>query len=163
MAKRVSIQDGRKRQIARNGETGYTTYRDGNTLRVGDLREEAPLRVPGADVARNRERALRMNMGYVLFLTLAAALTVMVCIDYLKLQAVSTQLRKQVTGLETTLADAQLENETKYNQVISNVDLEEVRERAINELGMAYPTEGQIITYESADRDYVRQYQEIPG
>jgi hypothetical protein len=41
------------------------------------------------------------------------------------------------------------------------MDLEEIRDKAINELGMVYAREGQIETFTSENGDYVRQLSQI--
>lgn len=60
------------------------------------------------------------------------------------------------------LADAKEENTTRYNVVMDSVNLEEVRDRAINDLGMGYATSDQIIEYQNPVNDYVKQYESIP-
>jgi len=102
-------------------------------------------------------------MRYVLFLTAAAVLSVAVCINYLKLQAKSTQLQKQTVSLQTQLKDIEMENDTIYNEIVSGVDLNQVKEVAMDRLGMDYPAEDQIVEYDEASGDYVKQYEEIPG
>ena len=49
------------------------------------------------------------------------------------------------------------------SRVKSDVDLEEIKEIAMGQLGMIYAKEGQIETFLSEDSDYVRQLQEIPA
>ena len=143
----------------------YTTEVVGNTVRVAQeapktREKEREKRVH--QVHEARERALRMNLRYVIFLSAAAVATVTICIYYLNLQATSTQLQKQTASLQKQLKDLQLENDIVHNEIISGVDLEHVREVAVNELGMSYPTERQIVTYTAAPSDYVKQYEEIP-
>lgn len=111
---------------------------------------------------KNRERALQMNLGYVLFLTAAAIVTVFMCVNYLQLQAKGTKLQKEVTALETQLDAAILENDSDYNRIMTNIDLEHIKDVAMNDLGMVYAKKSQIITYESQNGDYVRQYTDIP-
>ena len=41
--------------------------------------------------------------------------------------------------------------------------LEEIKKIAINELGMKYAKEGQVIIYSGEGSDYVRQYKAIPS
>ena len=41
---------------------------------------------------------------------------------------------------------------------MDSVNLEEVRDRAINDLGMGYATSDQIIEYQNPVNDYVKQY-----
>ena len=54
------------------------------------------------------------------------------------------------------------ENTTRYNSIVDSVNLEGVREKAINELGMVYATSDQVITYQNPVSDYIKQYQSIP-
>lgn len=103
-----------------------------------------------------------MNLGYVLFLTAAAIVTVFMCVNYLQLQAKGTKLQKEVTALETQLDAAILENDSDYNRIMTNIDLEHIKDVAMNDLGMVYAKKSQIITYESQNGDYVRQYSDIP-
>lgn len=111
---------------------------------------------------KNRAKALRINMGYVLFLTAAAVASLFVCVNYLQLQAVSTTNRKTIASLEGELSTAKLANDTEYERTASSVDLEQIKEIAINKLGMVYANEGQIVTYNSQEGDYLRQYEDVP-
>ena len=43
------------------------------------------------------------------------------------------------------------------------MDLEHIKDVAMNELGMVYAKKGQIVYYESASEDYVKQYQDVPS
>lgn len=142
------------------------TYVDGNTVRkvqAAPKQQHQKRSRTSSATRKNRERALQMNLSYVLFLTAAAVMTVVVCINYLKLQSESTALQKEVTSLGTQLSEMKLENDSEYNRIISSVDLEQVKDVAMNELGMVYASESQIRTYDSAGSDYVKQYREIPA
>lgn len=140
------------------------TYVDGNTARsvqTVPVRQVRPQ--TSVTTRRNRDRALQMNFSYVLFLTAAAVITVMVCINYLKLQSENTTLQKDVTSLGTQLCGLKLENDAEYNRIVSSVNLEQVKDVAMNEFGMVYAGSSQIRTYSSIDNDYVKQYQDIPA
>ena len=70
-----------------------------------------------------------------------------------------------LSGNEKTcreLADLKEENTTKYNAVVDSVNLDEIREKAINQLGMTYATPDQIVEYDNPASDYVKQYENIP-
>ena len=45
---------------------------------------------------------------------------------------------------------------------MTSINLEEVRERAMNDLGMVYAQEEQVITYKNPANVSVRQYADIP-
>ena len=54
------------------------------------------------------------------------------------------------------------ENESKRTNLAIKENLVEIREIAINQLGMTTPVEGQIIYYTSPSDKEIVQYQEIP-
>ncbi|MCR5357129.1 MAG: hypothetical protein K6E63_06965 [Lachnospiraceae bacterium] len=110
---------------------------------------------------RNRERAGHMNPAYILFLTAAMVCTVAICIQYLMMRAQMTNMVKELSALEITLNELRAENDDTENRIKGAVDLEEIKYRAMNELGMQYANEDQIVSYECEDTDYVRQLVDI--
>jgi cell division protein FtsL len=145
-----------------------TAYVNGNTarkLQVQELpsrnrrrQEEQRPRVHHA----GRAKAEHMSFGYTLFLALASVLALWVCAGYLQLQADNTARSKEIATLEEQLADLKTENDDEYNRVTTSVDLEEIRDIAINELGMVYAQADQVVLYDGSGSDYVKQYAEIP-
>lgn len=103
-----------------------------------------------------------MNAGYVFFLAVALAVTGMVLVYYIGLQSDITNSVKHIATLERELNDLKVANEENYSRISSSVDLEEIRRIAIQELGMQYAQEGQIISFASESSDYVKQMAEIP-
>ena len=55
------------------------------------------------------------------------------------------------------------QNDTAYNAAEDSVNLEEIRSKAMNEMGMVYAARGNVIEYKSPDSDYVKQYSDIPS
>ncbi len=157
--------ESRRKKAEGTGTGQMRTYVDGNTVRRLQTgpKETTRNRMSASSATRkNRARALQMNLSYVVFLTVAAVATVMMCINYLKLQSKNTALQKSVTVLATQLSETKLENDSEYNRIMSNVDLQQLKETAINDLGMTYASESQMRTYDSQGSDYVKQYQDIP-
>jgi cell division protein FtsL len=150
--------------MERNRVVRYTDeVVEGNTVRVAQvLPQVREKEIRRTQIEAVRERSLSMNLRYVLFLTVAAVAVVTICVYFLKLQAISTKLQKRTVSLQTTLKDLKMENDIVYNEILSSVDLEKVRETAIDELGMSYPSQTQIAYYDAASSDYVKQYEEIP-
>ncbi|MDO5538781.1 MAG: hypothetical protein Q4F83_01735 [Eubacteriales bacterium] len=155
-------------QPVRRARVQYTnTYIDGNVVRHI---QEVPQRRPRQEqrnrtsikTRRNREKALHITMPYVLFLTAAAIATVFLCVNYLKLQAAGTTYRNEIASLESDLSTARMANDNAYEDAMSSVNMEEIKNIAVNELGMEYASEGQVVFYSSQDGDYIRQYAEIP-
>mgnify|MGYP001030006321 FL=1 len=103
-----------------------------------------------------------MSAGYVLFLSVALMATAWILIGYIRLQSDITHSIENISKLENNLNDLRIANDEEYNRITSSIDLEEVRRIAIQELGMKYAEEGQIVTYESESSDYVKQLAPIP-
>ena len=104
-----------------------------------------------------------MSLGYLLFLSLAMALMVGTLAWYITLQSEIQNSVKNIAALESQLNNLKQDNDEAYNRANGSVDLEEVKRIAIQEYGMTYATEGQIVTYsDEGGNDYVRQLSPIP-
>ena len=104
-----------------------------------------------------------MSRGYVMFLALISVITLFLCVSYLQRRAELTSQLQAMARQESELSTLKADNDALYNTVMASVDLESVKNTAINKLGMQYPTEEQIMTYDTAGNSYVRQYQDVPG
>jgi cell division protein FtsL len=111
---------------------------------------------------RNRERALYMSRGYVAFLTLCVAVSAFFAVTYVKLQADVTHRMKTISALESQITDLRADNDANYKRITTSVDLNEVKDIAMNRLGMTYATEEQIIYYSVENSNYMDQYSDIP-
>ena len=60
-------------------------------------------------------------------------------------------------------ADLKAENDEAYKRLSTSVDLESVKKTALEELGMSYVKESQIVYYSVGDDDYMNQYGDIPA
>ncbi len=165
MAEIRSINTGKRRTSDRNRQT----YVNGTAVRKLQVVENPKrdqknrqAQRPKVHRAPRRERVNYLSIGYTLFLAAASVLALWACVGYLQLQADNTARMKNIAALEAQLSDRKEENDDEYNRVTSSVDLEKVRDIAINELGMVYAQEDQVILYDGQGSDYVRQYEEIP-
>lgn len=104
-----------------------------------------------------------MNVGYVAFLVLMAGILFVGCTMYINLRNDITARQKSVESLQSKVSSLKLENDEEYDRIMGNVDMEEIKRIAMNELHMKYPDSGQVEITESTDSDYVRQYKEIPS
>ncbi len=140
-------------------------YVQGNTVRKARPDQEIhrkPKKKVNNSVRRNRDRAKNMNAGYVLFLWAALVATGIILVYYIGLQSDITNSVKNISTLERQLNRKKVAYEEDYSRISSSVDLEEIRRIAIQELGMQYAQEGQIISFASENNDYVKQMAEIP-
>lgn len=147
-------------------------YVQGNTVRQAEAqpkhREEREVKQPARQKRvskqrmRNRKKAMHMNFGYVTFLAVAAIVGLLACIQFLQLRAEVTQRSNHITAMQRELSTLHEQNTTKYNAIMDSVNLEEIKLRAMDDLGMVYAEEGQIIEYDNPSNDYVKQHQAIP-
>ena len=79
-----------------------------------------------------------MSSAYVVFLTVAALMALIVCVNYVQLQSRITSRSKNITAMQEELADMKEENNTKYNAIMDSVNLDEIRDKAQTDLGMVY-------------------------
>ncbi len=158
-------QNSKKPVSANVGSRRKSEYVHGSAAKELDVRiaiHEKPVKRVSESTRKNREKARHMSLGYVLFLSIALVLTGVVLIGYLTLQAENTTSLKNIASLESKLNDMRLDNEEEYSNIVSAVDMEEIKRVAIEELNMQYASEGQIVKVENALDDYVRQYSEMP-
>lgn len=132
-------------------------YINGNTAR--SLQEElnASRKILSNETRKNREKAHHMNIGYILFLSGALFACAIFLIGYVQKQSELTSKIAQVSKLEKELNTLKLSNDEMYTRIQSNVNLEEIRKIAIDELGMTYAEEGQVILYQGNKKDYMHQ------
>jgi cell division protein FtsL len=104
-----------------------------------------------------RTKAAPVNMLVFILSLIAFAAIGFMMIQYIRLSSEITVLTSSITSLESQVDALRMENDEYYGRIMSNIDLEEVREIAIAELGMDYATADQIITYDSRIDDYVEQ------
>ncbi|MDF2473725.1 MAG: Septum formation initiator, partial [Anaerocolumna sp.] len=142
-----------------------TYYVEGNTARnlqaVPDYQvEEVPLRreQPRRETRKRKKANISMDIFSFLFFAIAVTITLYTCIEYLGVQSNITRMEKKAATLESELVKLENQNRAALSEIDTSLDLNYIYKVATNELGMVYPKENQVITYESTLSDYVRQY-----
>ena len=176
-----AVTSRKNRTNARNARGMYV---DGNAVRKVQEVPGKPYRAPGAQTARrvrenrpaaqakpkqlsreaqrNREKAMSMGRGFVVFLAVVSVAVLFCCVNYLQLKSELTGRMKTVASLESELSQIKEDNNAYESQVTSDVDLNTIKKLAIGRLGMNYPTDDQKKTYTMPSNSYVRQYQDVP-
>lgn len=149
-------------------------YEDGNTVRrldaVPDYHEERKKRKEERRISeqkrrrrraarRNRERALKMNAGYVAFLSVCVMAAALTCSAYVKLQSDLTIRQRSIYKLESEISSLRMDNDAAYKRITAAVNLKAIRKQA-KKLGMKYPSKNQVIYYTIDNSDYMTQYSE---
>ena len=139
----------------RNNEYVY-----GNTARA--LRPiEQEVRSPqklSTGSRKNIKRDSAMNPGFMIFMTLAMVLTGVVCVQYIRLQSSLTTYVNTISAMEIELQSLRAENDDYESRIKGAVGLENIKKRAMDDLGMTYASDDQIVVYNSDGTDYVRQF-----
>ena len=140
------------------------SYVHGNVVRKDSVVVQSPVKHKEVSqrVQANRSKAMHMSKGYVAFLAIAAIVVLFVCMRYLQLQSEISSRANHITALQQELADTKEANTTRYNVIMNSMNLEQIRDIAINEFGMVYAEEDQIIKYQRPDGSAVTQFASIP-
>ena len=149
-----------------------TYYINGNTVR--ELEEAQPIRRERRSreeierarreknrrnaARRNRERAFGMSKGYVFFLSVCVAASAFSAVSLIQIQSSVSQKMKNVAVLQSQIEDLQ----SRYKEITNSVDLNYIKDVAINELGMSYASEEQVVYYSVENNNYMDQYSDIP-
>lgn len=139
-------------------------YVQGNLATKEDLIREMnkPFKPVDARVARNRARAKKMSFGNVMFLATAMFILCLMLASYLNTKAELTISTKRVAALEQELNNLKLANDEELERIEASVNLEEIKQIAVEELGMSYAKAGQVVTISDEGSDYVRQLKALP-
>lgn len=157
---RFKMSNNQTRRDNRSSQRNY--YVEGNVVRkAAPSRRETQIRRVEHAARKNRDKARYMNFGYVVFLTVAVLMIAYVLIGYLQAQAELTTSIKTVATLESELNSLKLANDENLDRINGSINLETIKQIAVEELGMTYAKEGQVVVIESANTDYVRQLKDL--
>lgn len=144
--------------------TVQTEYITGNTARKLNENTHPVSRQAShtAAVRRGQEKALPMDLPYVIVLTVAAICTLYLCVSYLKLQSSVTARLNNIESLEKEIETLKADNDALETRINTSVDLDYIYKVATEELGMVYANKNQVRLYNRTESEYVRQYEDIP-
>lgn len=111
---------------------------------------------------RNRERAMGMSRGYVAFLTMCVLVVASSAVLLVTLQSRVSARMNNIASLQSQVNDLRADNDARHKRITTSVDLNHVKDIAINELGMSYPTKEQVIYYTIDNHNFMDQYRNIP-
>jgi cell division protein FtsB len=85
------------------------------------------------------------------------------CVSYLNTRASLQANEAKIASLQAELSTLTSENDDKAMKLSADVDYDEIYRQATEELGMVYPSEGQVVEYSAGDSEYVEQYSDVPS
>ena len=115
------------------------------------------------DKKRIKEVSVQMHPIYLSLLIVALAVVLYLGYNYLSIDAKVITDLKQIEKLEKDLDVLKNENDGLESSIKSfRPDLDYVYKVATEELGMVKADRSQIKTYTNSEKEYVRQYEDIP-
>lgn len=154
---------------AANRRPEQRVYVSGNTVRIAEPGYE---RISERDVTRqmartravrrNQEKALYMDLPYVIMLTIAAICVLGICVSYLQVQSSIASRIHNIEIQEKKLEQMKSQNDALQTKINTDIDLDHVYQVATEELGMVYANRNQVLLYDKTESEYVRQYEDIP-
>ena len=141
-------------------------YTEGNTVRRAEMPAQRPedelLLVPRE--RRKVKRSLRpIAVFYAVLLTGLVVLFGALCVTFLNANDSINASKQRIYRLENRLEQLRSDNNTLQNRLDAQTDLNKVKTIATEQLGMVYPDGNEQISFYSQAREYVRQYEDIPG
>ena len=117
----------------------------------------------GGNTNKHRKRKNgALSAGYVLVLTAVCVVTLLLCVHYLQLRSQVIHQNETIAAMENALNQLKAENDAYADRAQASLDMEAVKNKALNELGLHYASESQIRYYNADDESYVRQYENVP-
>lgn len=113
-------------------------------------------------VRRNQERALQVDLPYLLLLVVASCCTLYLCVTYLHLQSDMSARMDHIKVLEQEIETLKSENDALETRINTSIDLDYVYRVATEDLGMVYAGKDQVLLYNKTESEYVRQNEDIP-
>ena len=108
------------------------------------------------------EPEYRQKTSRQVLLASAAIFAVVICFLYLRLQSETVARSENITALQRELAELTEKNDAAYQAAADSINLNTVRDRALNQLGMVYASQGRVVSYQNPTTDCVKQYNDIP-
>lgn len=146
-------------------------YIIGSTVVVQDVAIKAPEPVPEKPAfspaallaaGKSRAKAPSRNFRQVIILALAGLICVFISFNYLRVQTNVTALQKSVSNLEVQLENQRISNDNLETSINASVNLTDIYKIATEKYHMVYPKNGQVLFYDSSDKEYVQQSNTIP-
>ncbi|QFJ55940.1 hypothetical protein [Pseudobutyrivibrio xylanivorans] len=146
-------------------KTEEVYVRPARSLPTREQRErekEEARRIHLKNMDRRRAAALRKNRLLTGYMIIAVALTCMMLVGYVALQTNVTTRMSHIAQLENELSTVNADNKAAESRIATTTNLTDIKDKAINELGMVYATSNQIVYYSVDGSDYMSQYHDIP-
>ncbi|MCR4782603.1 MAG: hypothetical protein K5851_07680 [Lachnospiraceae bacterium] len=147
-------------------------FEEGNTVRKIDAplpsleerRKEAKRNkeIQRRKTNRRKEMAMRRNKLNAIFFGVAILFASVFFASYVYMQTSIQDCNRSIASLEGEISDIKAKNMSMTNRINAEANLDNVKDAAVNRLGMNYATPDNIVYYNIDDSDFMSQYKDIP-
>ena len=114
------------------------------------------------EMHRRQVAAMRRSRLMTVYMIVAVALASGLFVGYVSLQNEITTHMKSIAVMENQLSEVKADNKVAESRIATSTNLTDIKNSAINDLGMVYATSSQIVYYSMDADDYMSQYKDIP-
>ena len=114
------------------------------------------------DIRRAKIHRQKRKKVASVYATMAIVFCVCFFVGYIYLQTQVTERTDNIAKLETQISTLKADNGAAEARINTAANLSNVRNTALNELGMVYANADQIVYYDMETSDYMNQYNKIP-
>ena len=160
--------------MARENNIRNMYYLDGSTVRKIQA-EPAPRKQRPAETPKKKqqsytyrkaavraEKSLYFDKGYAFVLTAAVIIMIISCFVMLSIQSRVNEQEWNIEQMQEQAQQLEANNIAQEDALESKYSLNQIYDVATKELGMVYSQRGQIVYYEGANEDYVKQMMDVP-
>ncbi len=110
---------------------------------------------------RKREHSfvIHLNKVYTVYFAIGLLITGVFFVSYVHLQNSITTSMNNIARLEQNIATLKEDNSATASRISTATNLTHVKQVAMNELGMVYATNDQIVYYEVETEDFMDSYE----
>lgn len=97
----------------------------------------------------------------LIYLTACVIIATILCHNYISLRMDIASISKNIDYMQGELLEISKKNNEEYDRISASIDIEQIRQTALEELHMTYPTNDQVIVISPREDDYVRQFRDF--
>ena len=110
---------------------------------------------------REHKKAMRKSRLSAFRLVVAMIVFGGIFSSYIYLQNSISQSMRNISRLESDISELRASNAATESRISTTTNLNAIKWSAINEMGMKYADNGQIVYYELENQDYMSRYNDI--
>lgn len=114
-----------------------------------------------AAIEKNRARLREFDWKYTVIAGIAVVICMAAALVFVRGSVHLNSLSAQLTDLKSQKEQLLSEQNALQTEIDKNINLDEIRTFAEEELHMVYPGPDQVIYYEDSTDDYFRQYESV--